>query len=55
MSEEARDYILFFEEILGSIEKIESLGWPPDYTLDDGIKGLFKCYKILKPNQFVNA
>jgi uncharacterized protein with HEPN domain len=24
MSEEARDYILFFEDILGSIEKIES-------------------------------
>lgn len=55
MFEEVRDYILFFEDILGSIEKIELLGWSPDYTLDDWIKGLLTCYKILKPNQFVNA
>lgn len=43
-----RDYIV-------SNEKIESLGWRPDYTLDDGIKELLKGYKILKPNQFANV
>lgn len=43
-----RDYIV-------SNEKIESLGWRPDYTLDDGIKELLKGYRILKPNQFANV
>ncbi|MEW6418254.1 MAG: NAD(P)-dependent oxidoreductase [Nitrospirota bacterium] len=43
-----RDYIV-------SNEKIESLGWRPDYSLDDGIKELIKGYKILKPNQFSNV
>ena len=43
-----RDYIV-------SNKKIESLGWSPDYTLDDGIKELLKGYKILKPNQFANV
>jgi nucleoside-diphosphate-sugar epimerase len=43
-----RDYIV-------SNEKIESLGWRPDYTLDDGIKELLKGYNILKPNQFANV
>lgn len=43
-----RDYIV-------SNEKIESLGWKPDYTLDMGIIELLKGYKILKPNQFANV
>ena len=43
-----RDYIV-------SNEKIESLGWKPDYSLDEGIKELLKGYKILKPNQFANV
>ena len=29
-----------------SNEKIESTGWAPDYTIDDGIKELLKAYKI---------
>ncbi len=43
-----RDYVV-------SNEKIESLGWVPDYTLDDGIEELLKGYKILNPNKFANA
>ena len=43
-----RDYIV-------SNEKIESLGWKPDYSLDDGIKELLKGYQIVRPNQFSNA
>jgi len=43
-----RDYLV-------SNEKIESLGWKPDYSLDDGIKELLKGYKILKPNEFDNV
>jgi nucleoside-diphosphate-sugar epimerase len=43
-----RDYIV-------SNEKIESLGWMPDHTLDDGIQELIKGYKILKPNRFANV
>jgi len=43
-----RDYIV-------SNDKIESLGWKPDYTLDMGIIELLKGYKILKPNQFANV
>ena len=43
-----RDYIV-------SNEKIESLGWSPDYTLDDGIKELIKGYKIIRPNKFANV
>tara|TARA_B100000242_G_scaffold128412_1_gene90621 strand:+ start:237 stop:1172 length:936 start_codon:yes stop_codon:yes gene_type:complete len=42
-----RDYIV-------SNKKILSTGWKPDYSLDDGIKELIKCYKILKINQFSN-
>lgn len=42
-----RDYLV-------SNEKIELLGWKPDYSLDHGIKELLKGYQILKPNQFVN-
>ena len=43
-----RDYIV-------SNEKIESLGWRPDNTLDDGIQELIKGYKILRPNIFSNV
>ena len=43
-----RDYIV-------SNEKIESLGWKPDNTLDDGIQELIKGYKILRPNIFSNV
>ncbi len=43
-----RDYIV-------SNEKIESLGWKPDYSLDDGIKELLKGYRLLRPNQFTNV
>lgn len=43
-----RDYIV-------SNEKLESLGWRPDYSLDMGIIELLKGYKILRPNQFANV
>lgn len=43
-----RDYIV-------SNEKLESLGWNPDYTLDMGIPELLKGYKILRPNRFANV
>jgi len=43
-----RDYVV-------SNEKLESLGWQPDYTLDMGIVELLKGYKILKPNRFANV
>tara|TARA_R110002051_G_scaffold121488_2_gene194670 strand:+ start:915 stop:1943 length:1029 start_codon:yes stop_codon:yes gene_type:complete len=35
-----RDYIV-------SNKKIESIGWTPDYSIDDGIKELLKAYAIL--------
>jgi nucleoside-diphosphate-sugar epimerase len=31
-----------------SNEKLESLGWKPEYTLDDGIQELIKSYKLIK-------
>lgn len=43
-----RDYLV-------SNDKIESLGWLPDYTLDDGIQELLKSFQILRPNQFANV
>jgi nucleoside-diphosphate-sugar epimerase len=43
-----RDYLV-------SNEKIESLGWKPDHTLDMGIQELLKGYKILKPNKYANV
>lgn len=42
-----RDYIV-------SNAKIESLGWKPTKTLDDGIKELINAYKIIRLNQFAN-
>ncbi|EFK08364.1 RmlD substrate binding domain protein [delta proteobacterium NaphS2] len=43
-----RDYIV-------SNEKIEAMGWKPNYDLDMGIQELLKGYKILKPNRFANV
>ena len=43
-----RDYLV-------SNEKIESLGWQPDYTIDDGIQELLKGFKMLRPNRFANV
>jgi len=43
-----RDYVV-------SNEKIESLGWEPDHSLDDGIVELIKGYKIIRPNLFANV
>jgi len=43
-----RDYIV-------SNEKIESLGWKPTKTLDDGIKEIIAAFPILKMNQFKNV
>ena len=43
-----RDYLV-------SNEKIESLGWTPDFSLDDGIRELIKGYSIIRPNIFSNV
>ena len=43
-----RDYLV-------SNDKIESLGWMPDHTLDMGIVELLKGYQIIRPNQFANV
>jgi nucleoside-diphosphate-sugar epimerase len=43
-----RDYIV-------SNEKIERLGWRPDFTIDDGIQELLKGFKMLRPNRFANV
>jgi len=37
--QDKRDYLV-------SNEKIESLGWKPDFSLDDGIEELLKAYRI---------
>lgn len=42
-----RDYLV-------SNAKIETLGWFPDYSLDDGIRELLKGFHILKPHRFAN-
>ena len=42
-----RDYLV-------SNEKIESLGWQPQHTLDMGIQELIKGYQILTPNPYAN-
>lgn len=43
-----RDYLV-------SNEKIEALGWRPEFTLDMGIQELIKGYRILTPNRFANT
>ncbi|MBU1026740.1 MAG: SDR family oxidoreductase, partial [Candidatus Margulisbacteria bacterium] len=43
-----RDYLV-------SNEKLESLGWQPDYSLDDGIKELLKSFQIIRPNKCANV
>jgi nucleoside-diphosphate-sugar epimerase len=43
-----RDYLV-------SNQKMESHGWRPQYTLDDGIVELLKGYRILKPNRYGNV
>jgi len=43
-----RDYLV-------SNEKIKSLGWSPNYSLDDGIRELLKGYRIIKPNRYANV
>jgi nucleoside-diphosphate-sugar epimerase len=43
-----RDYLV-------SNEKIESLGWRPAHTLDDGIKELLKGFPMLRPNVYANV
>lgn len=37
-----------------SNEKLESLGWRPYFTLDDGIKEIIKAYPMLETNPFTN-
>jgi len=43
-----RDYIV-------SNTKIESTGWEPTKTLDQGITELIKCYKMLQINKYSNV
>ena len=42
-----RDYIV-------SNERLESMGWRPSFTVDDGIEELIKTYQIVKNNQYSN-
>jgi nucleoside-diphosphate-sugar epimerase len=42
-----RDYIV-------SNERIESSGWSPEHSLEDGVIELMKAYKIIKNNQYAN-
>ena len=43
-----RDYIV-------SNEKIESLGWKQEKSLEDGIRELVMGYKMIQPNKFTNV
>jgi len=43
-----RDYLV-------SNEKLEHLGWRPEYSLDDGIAELIKGYSIIRANTFANV
>ncbi len=38
-----------------SNEKLERLGWKPEYSLDDGIDELIKAYRIIKNNKYSNV
>lgn len=42
-----RDYIV-------SNDKLESLGWKPQKTLDDGLKELISAYQMIKADAFAN-
>ena len=42
-----RDYIV-------SNKKILSTGWKTQWSLDDGIQQLIKCYKLLQTNSYTN-
>ena len=42
-----RDYIV-------SNQRIESTGWKPQFSLDDGIEELIKVYSMIKNNLFSN-
>lgn len=37
-----------------SNERLESTGWKPKYSLDDGIEELIKAYSIVKNNSYAN-
>ena len=43
-----RDYLV-------SNEKLESTGWFPENSLDDGIEELIRGYQIIRPNIFANV
>lgn len=43
-----RDYIV-------SNARLESLGWYPHYSLDEGIQELIKCYQYLKRSEYGNV
>lgn len=43
-----RDYLV-------SNEKIEKLGWTPQFSLDDGIQELLKVYRLIQANRFTNV
>ena len=45
--EDKRDYIV-------SNKKIESTGWMPKNSLDDGIIELLKLFAMIRPNNFNN-
>ncbi|HWR39792.1 MAG TPA: NAD(P)-dependent oxidoreductase [Patescibacteria group bacterium] len=34
--------------------KLEAQGWSPDYSLQDGIRELLRCYQVIKRNQYAN-
>ncbi len=40
---------------LVSNERLESMGWKPKYTIDDGIEELIKAYSIIKNNIYGNV
>lgn len=40
---------------LVSNERLESMGWKPQYSLDDGIEELIKVYSIIKNNIYGNV
>ncbi len=42
-----RDYIV-------SNERLESMGWHPSFSVDDGIEELIRAYSIIKNNQYSN-